>query len=181
MRSWFKGADTASLCLFLADKFVSIVTDCPPDMKVYVEEILAMLRYANEFMATLCNADLWLTANERHNAIITGRGFLDAFDECAHFAYNVLNLPRWKFQPKYHALAELIFALEVSKLADVPAINPVSASTQLDEDFIGRVSKFSREVSARLIHLRTIKKYLLSLASLWSIVVPEGSEKPNRS
>ena len=166
-RGWFKGGDTTALCLWLEHKFAALVNACEPEVLSYFQNILKVFRHANLFLKTLYNSDLFLTVAERDIVIAEGRGFLKSFSACASHAFLSLNLTRFKYQPKYHLLAEIIYRLEVERLASVASINVVAESTQLDEDFVGRCAKFSREVSARAIHVRTVKKYLLSLASLW--------------
>ena len=49
----------------------------------------------------------------------------------------------------------------------LPSISPLAFCTQLDEDFIGRVSSMSRMVSIRTVHERTLKKYQVALAAKW--------------
>ncbi|CAE7686075.1 unnamed protein product [Symbiodinium microadriaticum] len=165
--NWFKGADTVSLCKFLEHKFASVLVGCEPDERPYVRNILAMLRACNTFMSTMYHGDVFLTDDERSILIRNGYVVTGKFAACASHAYLTLNIPRYKYQPKYHFFAEVVFKLERDQRAGVTSVNPVLESTQVDEDFIGRISKFSREVSSRTLHVRTCKKYLMALASQW--------------
>ena len=167
VRKWFKGADSTILSLFLEEKFTLLLDVCDPDVQGHVRTMAALFKHANIFMTTLYHSDVFLTPAERTALIESGRCFLKLFAKCASYSFLTLNLTRFKFQPKYHFLAEIVFKLECQQQAGVISMNPILESTQVDEDFVGRVAKFSREVSVRLIHLRTLKKYLLSLASLW--------------
>ena len=78
-----------------------------------------------------------------------------------------MGLTRFKLQPKYHVVGELIFQLQFERSRSMHSINPLSFSTQIDEDYVGRLSTFSRSVSSRTVHKRTIQKFLLALGSLW--------------
>ena len=168
IRNWFKGGDTTCLCNFLHFKFSSVDLELmSPDAQEYFECIRGLLKNANEFLSAMFHADLVLTSKERSAIIRAGRGFLTMFSACAKHAWSKLELPRWKYQPKYHFLAEVVYSLEVHENSNITSFNPIMDSTQMDEDFIGRVSKFSREVSVRKVHERVLKKYLLSLASKW--------------
>ena len=168
VRGWFKGGDTTCLCKFLELKFSRLVPDCSdPDMQEYFQSIRDLLKHANEFLSRMFHADLILTPHERSEIIRAGRGFLSMFTKCARHAFLKLQLPRFKYQPKYHFLAEVVYGLEVHEKSGVSSFNPILDSTQMDEDFIGRIAKFSREVSSRAVHKRVLQKYLLSLASHW--------------
>ena len=167
VRKWFKGQDSTILSLFLEEKFTTVVDACSHDVQGHVRNMAALFKHANIFMTTLYHSDAFLTSTERNALIQSGRRFLKLFAKCASYSFLTLNLTRFKFQPKYHFLAEIIYKLECQEKSGVRSVNPILESTQVDEDFVGRVAKFSREVSVRLVHLRTLKKYLLSLASIW--------------
>lgn len=52
-------------------------------------------------------------------------------------------------------------------MAGKPVPNPLTYSCQMDEDLVGRVSAFSRVVSSRTIHERTLSRYQVALAGKW--------------
>ncbi|CAE6967890.1 unnamed protein product, partial [Symbiodinium sp. KB8] len=165
--SWFKGADTTVLSLWLEEKYAMLLPTCPDELKPYFVEVYRTIRSSNEFLKGLYRSDTWLTEAERRHAIESGRCFLNSFKFCAEHAFLRLNLTRWKYQPKYHLFAEMIFKLEKNRHEGCSSLNPLAEATQVDEDFVGRISRFSVQVSVRTIAERTIKKYLLSLASAW--------------
>ncbi|CAE7546225.1 unnamed protein product [Symbiodinium natans] len=117
-------------------------------------------------MKLLFNAGLWLTKRQRDAAIKFLGGALQKYEACAQFAFDT-DLCTWKIQPKFHLAGEVLYAFRVNKLNRQATINPVSYATQLDEDFVGRVSTISRYVASRTLHERTIRKYLLALKSMW--------------
>jgi hypothetical protein len=71
-------------------------------------------------------------------------------------------------KPKLH----MLFHTFAHMLAQVDtlgfAINPLSESVPMGEDFIGRVSRQSRRVGPKLVVLRTIQSYLVKLHSIWA-------------
>ena len=130
-------------------------------------QILKTIRNANKFLSGLYRAGVWLDGRERDILISFGRAFLDGFKACAEHAFLRLNLTRWKYQPKYHLFAEVVFKMELNRRDKVPSINPVVEGTQIDEDFVGVVSRWSTQVSIRKVGERTLKKYLVGLAAHW--------------
>ena len=132
----------------------------------YFKKIHSMIVSANEFMKTLYHAALFLTVTERDVLIRTGRNVEQLYRKCANYAFHH-DLTRFKIQPKYHMLGELIFQLENDKEHQRCSISPLSFSTQMDEDFVGHISMASRKVSIRTLHERTIGRYKVSLAMHW--------------
>ena len=113
------------------------------------------------------HAGLWLGHDERDHIILNMSIVLQGFLGLAEYAYEGLSLTRWKLQPKFHALAELRYSLMKQKASQYDSISPLAFATQLDEDFVGRVSTFSRAVASRTIHQKTIERYLIALESGW--------------
>ena len=136
------------------------------DAATFFSKMLALFRNANRFMSLLYYCNLWLTDRQRDDLITFGTSFLEDFECCAQYSYE-LRMTRFKLQPKYHMVGELIFSLRLQRSKGAQSLNPLTASTQIDEDFVGRVAAMSRTVASRTIHYRTIKKYLLFLGSLW--------------
>ena len=68
---------------------------------------------------------------------------------------------RFPIMPKLHCLAHV--AVELRKQADQSfwVQNPLSASVQLQEDFIGRPSRVSRRVNVRQIHRNVLHRSLI--------------------
>ena len=165
-RSWFKGADTSTLCIYLESMLRDMLPIVPESHREYVNLIVAALKNANLFMRTLLHSGLFLLESERNTAIAAGSKVMSFFKRLAGMAY-VMQLTRWKLQPKYHYMAEVIFAMEYEKQQDLPSLNPLSTATQLDEDFVGRVAGASRTVSSRATHVRTIERFLLELQLKW--------------
>ena len=168
-RAWFKGNDTTTVCLFLENMFNKFLKDehCDHEHKEYFAHILACLASANEFMRTLYNSSIWLTESQRTAAIASIQRILAEFTACAGYAYNVLAMTRFAYRTKYHMFAEIYYGLLKEHRSQVPSLNPLCNSTQMDEDFVGRVSTLARSVAYKTVHFKTLQRYCLSLASNW--------------
>ena len=167
-RSWFKGADTTTLTHFLEKRYADLVSDKPnhPHCR-YLTSILAGLQASNVFFHTLYAAPLWLRNKDRDTLIDSLYGVLRSFAEAANYAYGVLKKTRFKYQPKYHMLAEIRFAMMVDRNNLVPSLNPLAFSTQMDEDYVGKICQMSRFVASRTVRIKTIERLKLALMALW--------------
>ena len=132
------------------------MNELPSDARPYFEQVLCMLSAGNVFMKTLYNASLRLLPQERDVAIESGMTVLSIFKRCAAGAFKD-GKTRWKMRPKLHMIAEILYNMRKEAREDLPSINPLSTSTQLDEDYVGRVCGLSRTVSGKKIHLRTLR------------------------
>lgn len=167
-RSWFKGADTTTLTHFLEKRYTDLVSDSPNHPHVrHLTSILAGLQASNVFFHTLYAAPLWLPNEDRDILIDALYGVLRSFADAANYAYGVLKITRFKYQPKYHMLAEIRFAMMVDRNNLMPSLNPLAFSTQMDEDYIGKICQMSRYVASRTVHIKTIERLKLALISLW--------------
>ena len=166
LRCWFKGNDTTTFCVYMEAKLNEILPTLDAGDQPYFREMVRLFTQANQFMRLIFGAGLWLTKLERQAVINCCEGFLTCYQTCASFAFSK-GLCRWKIQPKYHMTAELLYTLKFEALNKQPSLNPISFSTQVDEDFVGRVATMSRHVSSRTLHERTLRRYLLHLKSDW--------------
>ncbi|CAL1132409.1 unnamed protein product [Cladocopium goreaui] len=165
--NWFKGADTVSLLKFLEMILPEKLLDASVDEETnnFFQACLKATREANRFMTTLYHAAFWLTRSERRTLIVSGTKFTTAFRVCADHCYWA-DLTRFKLQPKQHMFGELVFELQVQECQNLPSPNPLVYSTQQDEDYVGRICTYSRSVSIRTIHVRTLSRYQIALATL---------------
>ena len=166
IRNWFKGQDTLSLLTFLESRFETAVEEVEPTVVPFFQDILKTIKSANVFMKCLYHTALWLTSQERTTLLESGRQCIEGFEKCANRAF-ALDMTRFKFQPKIHMWAELLFTLEKEKLDGVASLSPLAFATQVDEDMVGKVSAMSRMVNIRTVHSRTLNKYQVALASRW--------------
>ena len=76
---------------------------------------------------------------------------MKAFNHAAAEAVN-LGVSRFKIMPKFHFFAHLVHYMRKACSKGDPSLNVLAYSCQLDEDFIGRISGQSRQVSIRAVH-----------------------------
>lgn len=168
-RNWFKGADTVSILAFLEhclpEKLAGLDDDDDDEARDLFRSCLIATQAANKFMKTLYSAAFWLTLAERDALITAGHACVDAFLQCANHCYHE-GLTRFKIQPKLHMFGELVVELEYQRQHSLPSPNMLIYSTQQDEDFVGKICFYSRHVSIRTIHMRTLSRYQIALATL---------------
>ena len=76
---------------------------------------------------------------------------------------------RFKLSPKLHALYHILQYVQ-DDLANTQASfirNPVTYSTQQDEDFVGRVAALSTAVASRTMHAQTMARYAINFWNHW--------------
>ena len=129
------------------------------------QRCLEAISGANVFMKVLYHSALWLTSDERHTLIKSGHQCIASFLKCANLCYGE-GLTRFKLQPKLHMFGELVYEMEHQERQHVRSLNPLTWATQQDEDFVGRICTYSRTVSIRTIHSRTLTRYQVALAAL---------------
>lgn len=165
-RNWFKGADTTSLLAFLEPTILSHVESLENDVAPFFQDMHDCICAANQFMRCVYHAALWLTDAERDYLLEAGYRCINKFHKLASKSFE-LGLTRFKYQPKFHMYGELLYGLSYEKRGRLPSLNPLTFCTQQDEDFVGRIATFSRSVSVRTVHLRTLNRYQIALAAKW--------------
>ena len=130
----------------------------------YLTSLLSAFRSANSFLRVLYRSGLFLSLERCHEAAQAGLTFLKSYQELASMAFHVKDKTRFKITPKLHALIHVIDHL----CAGVETKrrwtwSPVAEMTQMDEDFVGRVSALTCSVSTRTVHMQSIRKYLTNV------------------
>ena len=131
----------------------------------YTKSIGAAISAINEFLRLLYKGGLWLSRTEANSAINYGRTFCRAYLDAAMHAYQAQRL-RFKISPKFHAFCHFPFDMR-QQIHNEWVLNPLLASCQQDEDFVGKISALSVQVSFKLVHLQTVQRYLLNLREHW--------------
>ena len=167
LRSWYKGNDTTTLCEYLAWKMQNVIPTLETDALPYFLEMAKLFNSANAFMRILYNANLWLSRKELKEAIANCEGLLVSFETLAQMAFDS-DICRFKLQPKFHLVGELLYFMKLDQLHNRPNLNVLAFATQMDEDFVGRIAHLSRYVSSRSLHEKTLRRYLLALKSSWT-------------
>ena len=150
------------MCLYLESFLVHHMNSLAnPDP--YLDSILEALKAANVFMSTLYSSGLFLDRATCKTVAQSGLDFLRAYAEAAQQAYDQQKT-RFKLNPKYHAYIHVVDRLSRAfEDGQAWAWNPLADSTQLDEDFIGKVAVSSCAASTRTVHMQTISRYLVNV------------------
>ena len=170
LRAWFKGADTVVVLKYLLWKFRHILDSSgsalEPSVQQYLQEIANCIHHTDEFMTGLYHSGLFIPRLRLERIVRHGREMLASFARYAGLAFQ-RELPRFKFNPKYHMLCHLVLDLHRAMIKRCSPLNPTSFSCQMPEDFINKCSTLSRGVSGKAIALRTLDLYRVSVASAW--------------
>ncbi|CAE7259534.1 unnamed protein product [Symbiodinium sp. CCMP2592] len=156
--NWFKGADTTAMCCFLENFWSNHISSLDaPD--AYLSSMLDALRSANAFMRLLFRSGLWLSLDRCRAVAKAGLGFLKAYLEASHAAYT-MRRTRFKVTPKFHAMIHIVDTLVCASNAKRQwTLSPLSESTQIDEDFVGRIASITTSVDSRVVHKQTLDRY----------------------
>ena len=146
------------MCYFLEDFWSSHISSLDaPD--AYLSSMLDSLRAANAFMRILFRSGLWLSLDRCRAVAKAGLAFLKAYLEASHAAYT-MGRTRFKVTPKFHAMIHIVDSLVCASNAKQRwTLSPLSESTQMDEDFVGKVASITTSVDVRVVHSQTLDRY----------------------
>ena len=160
-RSWFKGSDTTAVVLYL-ESFLEKHTSELATPDPYLDSILGALKNANVFLSTLYKSGLFLDRHTCKKVAQSGLNFLRFYSEAAQQAYDQQKT-RFKLNPKNHAFIHIVDRLvQAYDNEQIWAWNPLTDSTQMDEDFIGKIASLSQAASTRTVHMESISRYLIN-------------------
>lgn len=129
----------------------------------YVDSIYDCCKSANTFLSLLYGSGLFLELHVTRQAAQAGLDFLRSYTECAQLAYDRKRM-RFKMNPKLHAMIHMTDVLVAACASQRRrTYNLLAESTQLDEDFIGKVSALSRAVSTKVCHMETMSRYMVNV------------------
>ena len=120
--------------------------------------------------------DLWLPRECAEFMYLQG---LVALRSYGYLARHCMGLGKRYFgmRPKFHLLAETVFELKSCvTLGHTWILSPVIYNCEVNEDFIGRVSRISRHVSSRTVVLRTLQRYGVALRARLRRLKPRSSK-----
>ena len=134
--------------------------------------ILLALKSANLVFRTLFSAGLWLDGAQARTVGEQGLLMLRCYWTLAKISVEKKE-PRFPLHPKFHMLFhEFEFLLAPLKQGVKWVESPISDSCQIDESFVGCISRYSRRVSPKQTIWRTWDLYLSSLWSRWKDYEP---------
>lgn len=109
---------------------------------------------------------LWLSPPCARNLYIVLMRILRGYTLLSSKAME-LEIPSFLLKPKHHGLHHLAWNLREGLASKAPLIpNPQVWATEMNEDFMGKVSRISRRVSTRLCDKRVYERIFLKVLSL---------------
>ena len=109
---------------------------------------------------------IFFTPEQSHTAHGHLCTFAEKYHDCASKCF-ARNLLFFNLTPKYHYMLHVRDSLELRPKQKL-YMNPAATSTQMDEDYVGRVSQSSRTVHALGVPLRVGQKWLVYTHMRWS-------------
>ena len=155
--TWSKGSTTTCLMKF----FIAI---CGKYLEHVRANLLLQLAHCaaeriDFFISSLYKWELWIPADNAKVIAAAGVSFLKLHGKAVQLAHDRSQL-YFLLMPNYHRMDHIIWDLESQAEKARFVMNPLYASCQSDEDYIGRPSRISRRVSPRLTIQRTLERSL---------------------
>ena len=120
---------------------------------------VALIRY----FQIVHKCGLFLTAEDGASVVAAVTLFCSVY---THLAYKFLawRVCRFHLEPSLHTCKHIGHQLELTILNGATVlISPAAWLCEQSEDFVGRISRITRRVSARLTGQRTLQRYLLKM------------------
>lgn len=163
---WSKGADTAFMCKYVEHLVSEIIKEGGDGS---ADEIILAIRDAccalGQYMRLLFSASFWFTPTEAWESVVSGCEFARLFIRLAVLSTRK-KLCLYKVKPKLHMYMHiLLFSFTQFQVDRHAVVNPLAYSTFQCEDFVGRVAKTSRRVSAKDHGNKILHRYLVAMKS----------------
>ena len=159
---WSKGHVTTCLTKFFLDWVQA------QDLSDY--PLLELCKQAAICISTcpedLYRSDVWLEKKDAHRIADNGLRFLSLYRELA-FKSHQANKALVSLMPKGHALDHLFLSLKISAVNHDYSLSILVTSVQIDEDYIGKVSRLSRRTSAEQSIKRVLQRSLMACFKHW--------------
>lgn len=158
MGQWHKGSLTATLMVWLEQFIAKMPTDSRNLLPTCREATLCL----NALFDCLYRADAFLTVEQSNLVTRNGLRFLSIYQAMAVKQFQAGRPYNFPLYPKLHSFHEILLTTRSDTLRSGTAASPLLYGCQIDEDVVGRTSRLSRRVSARLTMQRTLERYLVS-------------------
>ena len=113
----------------------------------------------NLFFKELYGEGYWIPAHKGAKLAKLVQVFLLSYQQCA-FLSAARMISRFQLVPKLHMLSHVGLRLTQDSKMCQWVRNPLAEAVQMQEDYVGRPSRVSRRVNARMVHERVILRAL---------------------
>lgn len=155
--TWSKGSTTTCLMKFFLHACAKYQEHVDNDVLMQLAQRAALR--IDEFLRRLYSWELWIPSEKAKPIIAAGYSFLKIHGCAVKVAYT-RKILLFHLMPNYHRIHHILYEMTWQSNHATHVLNPLYASTQADEDFIGRPSRISRRVSPRLCIQRTLERSL---------------------
>ena len=131
-------------------------------LHIHLHNRLLARQSMNAALRLLYRGGAWLAAADSASIAFFGLEHLRAYKKLAQLSIDARE-PRFPIHCKAHMLNHTFRFLELWAQQVEWVENPLADSCQIDESFVGAISRFSRRVSPRMTILRTYDLYVTAL------------------
>ena len=115
------------------------------------------MKHINCALSSLYRNGLWIESGEAQVIAMHGIDFLRNYSQLAWLAYRS-GSPKFPMQPKFHYINHTMVELLEQAQKHRWALNPLTFSCQMQEDFIGKPSRLSRRCNPRSVSHRVLQR-----------------------
>jgi len=156
---WSKNMDTSTLSKFVEHLcLIGLAQHRDDEILQTMMECCGAIAH---FMHMLFSSPFYLNEADGWQLIQSGQAVLSDYAKLAKLSYDK-GLCLWKLKPKLHSLAHIVLTAYLQFHTDGFCINPIAESTFMCEDFVGRISRLSRRVSAKQHGKKIFYRYMVA-------------------
>ena len=164
-----KMADTMVLMNFIRFKTATLLDSEPKVDELHARPLLECMNQhccsTIGFFSLLHHGGLWLDKQTGSKVAEHGRMILRSYAWLARYYYDQ-GKPRYNLIPKLHYFHHLVYGLELMLEKSDLVLSPAAYACSTDEDFVGKLSRWSRRVNIRQTELRTLQRYLVAARNI---------------
>ena len=162
-----KGSESTLLLMWLSWQLQMILASPKEEWHVHpLQAMKQMVEAALTFIGVMHSHGLWLPRSCSQLLVDSGLSFLRGYNFLAQHCIDC-RVTGFRLRPKLHYLGHIVFDQQMQLRRGAQfTLSPAIALCEQNEDFIGRLSRVSRRVSARTCSERTIQRYLVKVRLL---------------
>ena len=161
---WSKGHISTMFHKFLRSWFES------NENSISDHQLLCLCKEANccinQAFEELYASDLWLEPSDARRIAEKGLRFLWLFMKLARKSFDQ-GRALFPFMPKSHVVYHIFDDLKLASTAQSKVINPMAFGVQVDEGYVGKLSRLSRRVSPVQVIHRVLERSLWAARKHW--------------